>query len=289
MWDGPAFAIEHARCGEVPLVVASPHSGSRYPTDMLAATGLTPHDLRRSEDCFVHELAANAPELGAAFLEALFPRAYVDANREPYELDPLLFKDPLPNYANASSPRVAAGLGTIARIVANGQPIYRHKLSVAEALQRIESCYIPYHQALRGLIEDRVTQFGFCVLLDCHSMPTLPRGSNGEAAAQVVLGDCHGTTANQALVELVLRAFRGLGYQVAYNNPYAGGFITRQYGHPECGVLALQIELARSLYMNEASLARTTGLRRLRDDLASVFAEVAAWTNTLINQPRAAE
>ncbi len=289
MWDGPAFAIEHASCGELPLVVASPHSGSRYPAEMLAASGLSAHELRRSEDCYVQELASGATGLGAAFIEALFPRAYVDPNREPYELDPLLFKDPLPNYANSSSPRVVAGLGTVARIVANGQPIYRQKLSVAEGLRRIERCYIPYHQALRRLINERVTRYGFCILLDCHSMPSLPQGSGGEAAAQVVLGDGHGTTADQALVELVLRSFRGLGYEVAYNVPYAGGFITRQYGRPERGVLALQIELSRSLYMNEASLARNAGFKRLREDLGSIFAEVAAWTGVHADLPRAAE
>lgn len=289
MWQGPAFAIEHPASGELPLVVASPHSGDAYPEDMLAAAALNPHDLRRSEDCYVDELVGEAARLGAVAIRALFPRAYVDANREPYELDPQLFDEPLPDYANSRSPRVAAGLGTIARVVANGQAIYRGRMRVAEALERIERCYIPYHKALRAEIERLLGRFGFCLLLDCHSMPTLPASPRGEPAAEVVLGDCHGTTASGALVELVLRSFRGLGYRVAYNSPYAGGFITRQYGRPERGVLALQIELARGLYMDEESLHPSGGFAALRSDLGRVLGEVAGWTAQQANQLRAAE
>ncbi|GAB5470298.1 MAG: N-formylglutamate amidohydrolase [Rhodospirillales bacterium] len=289
MWEGPAFAVDHPVSGELPLVVASPHSGSHYPLDMLDAASLSPHELRRSEDCHVQMLIASAPSLGATTLQALFPRAYVDPNREPYELDPLLFDEDLPDYANSATPRVAAGLGTLARIVASGRPIYRRKLSVAEALERIERCYIPYHQALRSLIDAQVDRFGFCLLLDCHSMPSLPRAIGGDSLADIVLGDCHGTAASPGLVEQVQRSFRAAGYKVAYNAPYAGGFITRQYGRPERGVLTLQIELARALYMDEESLLPSPGFSRLYDDLHRVFADVAAWTAARSDLPRAAE
>ncbi len=289
MWEGPAFAIDYPSAGELPLIVASPHSGSHYPPDLLEASSLGPQDLRRSEDCYVHELTAVAADLGIVAIRALFPRAYVDANREPNELDPLLFDEPLPGYANACSPRVAAGLGTIARVVANGRPIYRRKLAVREALERLERCYIPYHHALHGLIDERVRHFGFCVLLDCHSMPSLAAGPIGEPAAQIVLGDCHGASSSPALVDLTLQAFRGLGYRVGYNSPYAGGFVTRQYGRPERCVHALQIELARSLYMNEASLERGPGLPGLREDIGRVLAEVADWTVNALPIHRAAK
>ncbi len=289
MWEGPAFAIDYPKVGDLPLVVASPHSGSHYPDDLLEASCLTPHELRRSEDCYVHELTAATAELGIVSIRALFPRAYVDVNREPYELDPLLFDEALPDYANARSPRVAAGLGTIARVVANGRPIYRRKLAVWEALERLERCYIPYHQALRQLVDERVQRFGFCVLLDCHSMPSLAPGPSGEPASQVVLGDCHGASGSPALVELTQRAFRALGYRVACNSPYAGGFVTRQYGRPERGVHALQIELARSLYMDENSLDRTAGYQGLQRDLGQVLAEVAGWVGASLSLPRAAE
>ncbi|MEO1194451.1 MAG: N-formylglutamate amidohydrolase [Pseudomonadota bacterium] len=289
MWEGPAFAVEHPKGAAVPLIVASPHSGSRYPQEMLAASALSPHELRRSEDCHVHTLVSGAPDAGASLLHALFPRAYVDANREPYELDPLLFDEELPDYANVTSPRVSAGLGTLARIVANGRPIYREKLRVADALERIERCYIPYHRSLRQLIDARVERFGFCLLLDCHSMPSLPANAGGDSLADIVLGDCHGTSASPALVDLVQRSFRQAGYKVALNAPYAGGFITRQYGRPERNVLALQIELARSLYMDEASLLPSASFTRLYDDLQRVFSETASWTAAQGFLPRAAE
>ncbi len=289
MWEGPAFAIDYPRVGDLPMVVASPHSGSHYPEDLLEASSLSPHELRRSEDCYVHELTAGAADLGIVSIRALFPRAYVDVNREPYELDPLLFDEELPDYANARSPRVAAGLGTIARVVANGRSIYRRKLAVWEALERLERCYIPYHRALRGLIDERVQRFGFCVLLDCHSMPSLAPGPGGDPAPQVVLGDCHGASGAPALVELSLRAFRSRGYRVAYNSPYAGGFVTRQYGRPERGVHAVQIELARSLYMDEASLERSAGFPALRSDLGEILGDVTGWATAALSFPRAAE
>ncbi|MBC6406443.1 MAG: N-formylglutamate amidohydrolase [Rhodospirillales bacterium] len=289
MWEGPAFEVTSPRCGALPLVVASPHSGSLYPADLLQASCLSGQALRRSEDCYVQDLVADATAAGAAVIHALFPRAYVDANREPYELDPLLFDEPLPAYANSRSPRVTAGLGTIARVVASGQPIYWRKLAVREALDRLERCYLPYHRALRDLIEERVSQFGLCILLDCHSMPSLHAAHGGAAAPDVVLGDCHGLSALSGLVEVAQKVFRELGYRVAYNAPYAGGFVTRQYGRPERGVQALQIEMARGLYMNERNLKPNRGYRRLRADLSRVFAGIADWISSDVQLPRAAE
>src|ERR1700736_6935737 len=138
----------------LPLVLASPHSGSEYPADLLAASRLDPLALRRSEDSFVDDLFAAAPSLGAPLLSARFPRAYVDVNREAYELDPAMFADALPGFVNTRSPRVRMGLGTIARVVASGEEIYARKLSFAEAKQRIDALYYPYHETLRGLIEE---------------------------------------------------------------------------------------------------------------------------------------
>src|SRR5271166_740414 len=156
----------------LPLVLASPHSGSEYPADFVAASRLDPLALRQSEDSFVDELFAAAPHLGAPLLSARFPRAYLDVNREAYELDPTMFSDPLPGFINAGSPRVRMGLGTIARIVANGEEIYAKKLRFAEARQRIECLYHPYHQALRQLVEETEAMFGGYLLVDCHSMPS---------------------------------------------------------------------------------------------------------------------
>ncbi len=294
MWQGEAFEIRVPGRLALPLVVASPHSGDHYPPDLLAATRLDALELRRSEDFLVHELIGAAPDLGAAFIRARFPRAYVDVNREPYELDPALFDETLPDYANQRSPRVAAGLGTIARVVASGQEIYAHRLGVAEALQRIERCYVPYHRALAGLIEQVRARFGFCILLDCHSMPTIREQFDPASAAiraEVVLGDGHGTTAHPELVSAAAALLDDEGLVVSLNAPYAGGFITRHYGRPDSGVQALQLEIARRLYMDEGRLVATTGFARVQRTVEALIRRLGSWRPAgLVGElPRAAE
>jgi len=263
----------------VPLVFSSPHSGRDYPAAFLAASKLDALAIRRSEDSFVDELFGHIPQLGAPLLRALFPRAFVDPNREPYELDPAMFTTPLPAFVNRRSPRVAAGLGTIARVVANGSEIYSGKLDFDEANERIERCYRPYHDALEDLIAHTRTMFGTCVLIDCHSMPSIggPMENDAGRRGQVdfILGDAHGRSCARALTLLVEDTLRGMGYSVVRNTPYSGGFITRNYGRPERGVHALQIEINRALYMNETSFERTEGLARVAADMRDLAARIA--------------
>ena len=291
MWEGEAFEIRRPDRQRVPLVVASPHSGDRYPQSMLLRARLSPRELRRSEDFLVHEIAGEAPRLGAPLIHALFPRAYVDVNREPYELDPELFEGPLPGYANARSPRVAAGLGTIARVVASGQEIYGRRLPVGEALARIERCYLPYHRALAALIEETRARFGFCLLLDCHSMPSLremPETAGG-AQADMVLGDGHGTTAAAPLLEIAAHSLVASGFRVSFNAPYAGGFVTRHYGQPGEGVHAVQLEIARRLYMDETELRQHGGLEAVRRAVTGLIDALGRWLPESQAVPRAAE
>lgn len=246
-----------------PVVFSSPHSGRDYPPDFTAESALDRVTLRRSEDGFVDELFAAAPSYGAPMLKALFPRVYVDPNREPYELDPTMFDEPLPNYANTSSPRVAAGLGTIARVVTNGEEIYVGKLRFAEVRGRIESLYRPYHAALGELIDTTKSRFGHCVLIDCHSMPSVGGPldhDSGRRRVDFILGDAHGAACAPALTRFVEQQLRALGYAVARNAPYSGGYITRHYGRPNEGVHALQIEINRALYMDEDRVRPSPGL-----------------------------
>ena len=215
--------------------------------------------LRRSEDAFVDEIYAAAPNHGAPLLRALFPRAFVDPNRESYELDPAMFADPLPDYVNTKSPRVAAGLGTIARLVASGEEIYRHKLRFLDARHRIDAYYRPYHAALRRLLDETRWRFGACLLIDCHSMPSVGGPMDADAGStrvDFILGDRHGTSCTPAVTDFAERAIESLGYVVARNDPYAGGFTTRHYGQPREAVHALQIEINRSLYMDERTIRR---------------------------------
>lgn len=260
----------------VPLVVASPHSGDHYPADFISASRLDAITLRRSEDYYVHDLVAAAPQLGAPLLRATFPRAYLDPNREPYELDPSMFDGPLPAHSNTRSPRVAAGLGTIPRLVSSGTDIYAGKLPVAEAERRIQTLYRPYHATLEDLVTMTVARFGYCILLDCHSMPSATVGSARAKAPDFVLGDCHGAACSRAVWSKADATLQAMGYTVARNAPYAGGFTTRHYGKPSHGVHALQIEINRRLYVDEKTYERLPGFAAIAEAMAAVMAALGA-------------
>jgi len=270
----PPLDLRRPAAQLLPLVVASPHSGSDYPPEFVAASRLDPLTLRRSEDAFVDEIFAAAPRLGAPMLAARFPRAYLDVNREAWELDPAMFADALPDYVNARSPRVRMGLGTIARVVASGEEIYGEKLCFAEARERIDSLYRPYHAALTELVEETAGQFGFCLVVDCHSMPSGTQGSAGRESADIVLGDCHGAACAPQIVECARRYLTRCGFVVALNAPYAGGFTTGHYGRPRHGRHALQIEINRALYMDERSYHRRSGFGRLSEEMAGLVARL---------------
>jgi N-formylglutamate amidohydrolase len=273
----------------VPLVVASPHSGADYPDDFLTAARLDPLTLRRSEDCFVDEIFAAAPELGAPLIAARFPRAYLDANREAWELDPTMFADLLPGFVNMRSPRVRMGLGTIARVVASGEEIYARKLRFAEARSRVESLYYPYHHALRGLVDETAAAFGGYLLIDCHSMPSAASALSGQDGADIVLGDCHGASCAPQLVEAARSLLAQRNFAVALNAPYAGGFTTSHYGNPRRGRHALQIEINRALYMDERSYQRKPGFDRLKAEMTALIAHLGeVMLECLGEAPRAA-
>ena len=267
------FMVHRPAEQAAPLVFVSAHSGSDYPLEFLAGSRLDPSGLRRSEDCFVDELFAAAPGLGAPLLSANFPRAYCDANREKWELDPAMFHEALPDWVNTASARVSAGLGTIARVVASGETIYRQKLSFAEAVERMRTCWQPFHDALRELVDATLDRFGQCLLIDCHSMPAA--GMARPPACDIVLGDAHGTTCAAHAIRFVEQTFARLGYSVRRNDPYAGGYITRHYGRPRERVHAVQIEVSRALYMDETRLCKNAGFARVRED-ASALAQALA-------------
>jgi N-formylglutamate amidohydrolase len=259
----------------VPLVFASAHSGRAYPADFVAASRLDPQTLRRSEDSFVDDLFKGVVDHGAPLLSALFPRAYCDANREPCELDPAMFSDALPQTANTRSPRVLAGLGTIPRVVSSGAEIHAGRLTVADAERRIAQCYHPYHRRLRSLLDDTIAAFGWVLLVDCHSMPSVggPMDNDtGQPRVDVVLGDCFSASCAPSITLAAETAFTELGYRVVRNTPYAGGYVTRHYGRPRQGCHAIQIELNRALYMDEAAHRPTPGFESLRRDLDRVVA-----------------
>ncbi|MBL8531368.1 MAG: N-formylglutamate amidohydrolase [Hyphomonadaceae bacterium] len=273
---GPAressFALIEPLRRTAPLIFSSPHSGRRYPADLLADTRIGLLSLRRSEDAYVDELFSGAAAHGACVLSAAIARAYVDLNRDPAELDPDMFSE-RPARSMPGSARVQAGLGAIPRVSGDGQAIYRRKLSLAEAEQRLAAYYTPYHDMLRNLMSETRDQFGCAVLIDCHSMPSSARGAH---APDIVLGDRFGVSCHPSVTALAEATLRRLGYRVARNAPFAGGHTTQTYGQPSVHSHALQIEINRALYIDERTLERTQGFARVRADMSRLAEALAA-------------
>lgn len=274
----------------VPVVVDVPHAGRRYPPGFVEASRLPLRALRRSEDAYVDLLFSQVVALGAPLLAAEFPRAFLDVNREPYELDPRMFEGRLPGFANTRSLRVAGGLGTIPRIVGDAYEIYAARIPVEAALARIEELYRPYHAGLRHLLNRTQASFGSCVLIDAHSMPSTGLDRDGATKADIILGDRFGTSAAGFVVDAAEDAFSRAGLTVTRNRPYAGGFITEHYGAPGSGVHALQIEVNRALYMNEATLEPNAGFAALQQLISAAMAECfARWSGWSDDWRQAAE
>src|ERR1700733_12222468 len=266
----PPFQIVEPAQWRAPIIFNSPHSGSAYPRDFLNASRIDLAALRRSEDSFMDELIGGLSEFGFPTVRVNFPRSYVDVNREPYELDPRMFTGRLPSFANTRSMRVAGGLGTIPRVVGDGQEIYRDRILVDDALARIETLYKPYHRALRRLINKVHQMFGTVVLVDCHSMPSVGVSRDEPRRPDIVIGDRYGTSCAALLADTVEESMRALGYSVGRNKPYAGGFITEHYGNPASGLHTVQLELNRAIYMDERRRERGPRFGQVAKDFVAL-------------------
>ena len=253
----------------VPFIFASPHSGRTYPDSLLGSSRLDALTLRRSEDAFVDELFAPVVAMGAPLIAARF-RAYCDANRAPGELDTGMFAGPLGVPVDSPSPRVAAGLGMIPRIVRDGAEIYAVKLAPTDADMRLKFLYRPYHAALCALVDETLARFGVAIVVDCHSMPS------ALSAPDIVLGDRFGASAAPLLIDATHHAFAGTGFSLARNAPYAGGYTTMLHGKPETSCHALQIEINRQLYLHEDSITRRSGFESFKTRLALALSKLTA-------------
>lgn len=261
---------------ETSVVFSSPHSGRDYPESFLSQSVLGESAIRSSEDAFVDRLFESVPRHGAPLVCARVPRAFVDLNRSADELDPAVI-DGVRQVGH--NPRVASGLGVVPRVVANGQAIYRGKITRAEAEDRIERYWRPYHAALRQELDSAQAAFGQAILIDCHSMPHEAMDQvvrSGFRRADVVLGDRFGAAASEEVVDRVERAFRDAGLVVARNTPFAGAFVVQRYGRPAAGCHALQVEIDRALYMDERTIRPTAGFDDFKRLIEGVIADIAA-------------
>ena len=262
-----------------PLVLDSPHSGTDYPPDFAPAVAHGP--LRTAEDTWVADLWDSAQELGVPMLAARFPRSYIDANRSPEEIDPLLLAEPWPDPL-PDSPKVRLGKGLIWRMLDDGTPLYDRKLSLDDVHHRINACWKPYHQALDTMLATAQARFGKVWHINCHSMPSVAGAyatdKPGLVHPDFVLGDRDGTTSDPVFIEMIAAYLRDCGYNVTVNDPYKGVEIVRRAGDPANGRHSVQVEINRKLYMDEVSLRPNEGYDKLRDNLRGLIIAIDEWT-----------
>lgn len=271
--DGPVGCHLASLESASPLLLSSPHSGRHYSDDFLAMASLPKHELERMEDRFTDLLLQDAPSYGVSLVQAYFPRSFCDVNRDWRELDGAMFIPPLPSYPLIRSSKVDAGYGVIPRCSAPGKTIYRSCLPHTEAERRLSTCWKPYQQALQKSQKTLTSRFGFCVLLDVHSMPPLPQ----KRRCDIVLGDLHGRACSPILTDFLEESFTQRGYHVQRNTPYAGGYITDRYGQPEQNQHALQIEINRACYLNLNTLKPHKKFKHVHRDINEILSQTASW------------
>lgn len=271
-----AYTLFRPALRNTSVIFSSPHSGRAYSAAFLAASGLDPMTIRSSEDAFVDQIFAAAPDFGAPLLAARMPRAFLDLNRASDELDPAVVEGVT---RTAHNPRVSSGLGVIPRVVANGRPIYTGKISMAEAEARIARYWHPYHGALDTLLRESHASFGEAVLIDCHSMPHEAIEAHvrpGHPRPDVVIGDRFGAAAGRDIVEQIEAAFANMGLRVVRNAPFAGAYIAQAYGRPSRRQHVVQVEIDRSLYMDEDTVTLRADFADFRARMTKVIAEISA-------------
>jgi len=265
---GPGFEIIDTDEMVTPLILASPHSGRHYPEAIQLMSSLPLPSLRLGEDAYMDRVALPLAQHGIPVIHALFPRCFVDVNRGPTEIPPEFLINKGKHVASVS-PRARSGLGVIPSRIAQNLEIYDQNLSLEQVHVRLERFYHPYHEGLRHLIRKAQDRFGRALLIDCHSMPGL--GPSGEKRPDIILGDRYGKSCEPETTKRLETAFQALGYSVSRNNPYAGGYVTRQYGRPDANVEVIQIEISKILYLNAATLEPHAGMEKLVADFESVI------------------
>lgn len=277
------FILQHPQNNQTyPILISSPHSGMHYDSHLLSLCRLSLEELRKSEDSYVHHLYEESPQLGVTLLQATLPRIFCDLNREAWELDPDLFKDPLPDWCNINSNQVKRGIGTIHKISAQGKQIYKYYLSFSKIQQRIETYWFSYHQQIKQFIQTCYDHYGGCIILDMHSMPSMPKRS--PYYTDIVLGDGFSQTCAPSLINNSQKFLTQQGFKTDKNMPYAGGYITRHYGNPRQNIHAMQVEINKNLYMNEDSFETHEGYHLLKQKLNEYIKWICSQADHILNQ-----
>jgi N-formylglutamate amidohydrolase len=275
----PGILIRRAPAEGVParpLVVDSPHSGRAYPEDF---GHVAPMELlRRAEDAFVDDLFEAVPRYGAGFLKALFPRSYIDPNRHEGEIDETMLAAAWPRNLKITE-RTEMGLGLIRRLIKGNVAIYDRLLSVAEVEARIARYHRPYHDELEVMLDEAHARFGGVWHINAHSMKAMGR-RKGQSIPRddFVLGDLEGESCDAVFTEFVAQTLREFGYTVRLNHPFKGAELVTRFGRPRDGRHSLQIEINRSLYMDEDKIEKTEGFEALQRDIDRLLAAVADFT-----------
>jgi N-formylglutamate deformylase len=273
-----AFRIETPIVDPVPLIFDSPHSGSIYPDDFNHA--IERMTLRRSEDAHVDEIFSGVTACGATLLHALFPRSYIDPNRNSDDIDVTMIEGGWPHEVNPTSKTLTRGVGLIWKDMKAFGPIYDGQLSQEQVKSRLETCWRPYHQALAALLDEAHRKHGRVVHIDCHSMASMGDRTTEDGAVprpDFVVSDREGTTCASEITDLVVDHLRGAGYSVAINDPYKGFELVRRHGRPAEQRHSLQIEINRALYMDEANLSKRPGFRQIEIEMVNLAQELRNW------------
>ena len=257
------------------VVFALPHSGRDYGVSFLNQSILDKISIRSSEDAFLDQLIDGIEKYGAPKIIANAPRAFIDLNRSTDELDPALISG-IKN--NIRSPRISSGLGVIPRVVSHGKEIYRGKLSLEQAQSRIEYYWKPYHKDLANLLKRAQSIYGQSLLIDMHSMPheAVSTQSSFIKAPEIVVGDRFGMSSDPEFTNLIVSILKQHGFRVAKNTPFAGAFITKHHGKIKDRTHAIQLEIDRSLYMDEERVLPNSGFEKLKSQLFPALIQISS-------------
>lgn len=290
------FSVIKPESNISPLVCDSPHSGSLYPADFNFSCDL--EVLKQAEDNFVDDLIADAPHFGANLLVAHFPRSYIDTNRAICDIDPDILEEPWPYDTNPSS-RCAAGFGLIRRLVRPGIAVYERKLSVEEVYSRIQNYYKPYHKALEELIQSTHYNFGQCWHINFHSMPynsAFPKSPIAKSrpsllkpkAVDFCLGNRDGYTCSREFLQDLRSYISSLGFKVSLNDPFKGVELIKAYSQPQKNIHSLQLEINKSLYMDEKTLSKRDDFQDFKAEINKIIVFCAEYSKNM-SQPLAAD